>query len=565
VRALNPSIDASRLHRALIFRTFRRLLFDIKRTGRLAFCFTASADGHYVRAPTSIHCEHFVHDEEGVAMSTNNGIEQPGRASLVSVALTAMAITANHVYTLGVSALVLGIFLLVVSASLFMWYRRTGRTAALVGYLLMNAWIVVGFGAIKGLWGITLPIFAGTFLSSVSPAYAKPVFGPFWFEISGVLMFIGSAFVLYHALEIGPTRHRVPLATAAAIAFALTVPAFAASSRDTWVPPAQGVVKIGVIVPTEGPYAMLGNSFVKAVEMAKDDLRDTKYRYELVIRDSGPDPAKARGVIQRVVQVDKVDAIVGGISLIGQVTKPQATAARIPHLCVCTVSWIGDGGYNFTNIPSPAAEAERWVQEAQRRKITRIALLTQEYPSINNHVKALKGEAARVGLAIADEQRFDGSVTDFRPMIARAERTHPDVYYVEATEPALDLLGQQLSDASLHNVSAVVAPSLSEKPELFEGAWYTDSNLRDVAFKQRFEKKYPGIRFATHMMPYAYDSVNMIVQAFERGQNPAVYLRNLRTYDGTAGTLTKQPGSGNFASAPAVWVIANGKPLLLNR
>src|SRR5712691_8725182 len=140
-------------------------------------------------------------------------------------------------------------------------------------------------------------------------------------------------------------------------------------------------------------------------------------------------------------------------------------------------------------------------------------------------------------------------------MIARAERAHPDVYYVEALEPGLDLLGQQLSDAAIHNVSAVVAPSLSDKVELFEGAWYTDSNLRDVAFKKRFEDKYPGTRFATHMMPYAYDSVNMIVQAFERGQNTAVYLRNIRAYDGTAGPLTKQPGSGNFTSSPAVWVI----------
>ena len=90
-------------------------------------------------------------------------------------------------------------------------------------------------------------------------------------------------------------------------------------------------------------------------------------------------------------------------------------------------------------------------------------------------------------------------------------------------------------------------------------------NLRDPAFKQRFEQKYPETRFATHMMPYAYDSVNMIVQAFERGENPAVYLRNIRSYEGTAGVLTKARGEGHFASAPAVWTIASGKPALINR
>jgi len=62
--------------------------------------------------------------------------------------------------------------------------------------------------------------------------------------------------------------------------------------------------------------------------------------------------------------------------------------------------------------------------------------------------EALEAEARRAGVAVADEQRFDESVRDFRSIIERAQRTHPDVYYIEALEPALDLPGQQLSDAA---------------------------------------------------------------------------------------------------------------------
>jgi len=36
-------------------------------------------------------------------------------------------------------------------------------------------------------------------------------------------------------------------------------------------------------------------------------------------------------------------------------------------------------------------------------------------------------------------------------------------------------------------------------------------------------------------------------------------------YRGTAGKITKQAGSGNFRSAPAVWVINNGKPALADQ
>jgi ABC-type branched-subunit amino acid transport system substrate-binding protein len=333
--------------------------------------------------------------------------------------------------------------------------------------------------------------------------------------------------------------------------------------RDRWRRPASGVVRIGVVVPTRGPYAVLGTSFLRAVELARADLRGTRNTYQLVTVDVGSDPSQAGAAIRRAIQVDRVDAIVGGISLFGQVTKPFATAARIAHLCVCTVRSIGDGAYNFTNIPWPEAEATLWVREAQRRGIRTVALLTQDYPSIQGHVRALKAEAEARGLRVVSEQSFPGAATDFRALLGRARAAAPDVYYVEALEPTLDLLGEQLVAAGIRNVASVVAPSVSQRPELFEGVWYTDSDLEDLEFRRRFEAAYPGTQFATHMMPYAYDNFNLLVQAFERGEHPAVYLRNLTRYAGTAGPVTRERGSGNFQSDPAVWVIANGRPTLL--
>ena len=64
------------------------------------------------------------------------------------------------------------------------------------------------------------------------------------------------------------------------------------------------------------------------------------------------------------------------------------------------------------------------------------------------------------------------------------------------------------------------------------------------------------------MVPYAYDSFNMLVQGFESEQEVLSYLRGMTSYLGTADTITKQAGSGNLRSAPAVWMINNGKPVL---
>ncbi len=327
--------------------------------------------------------------------------------------------------------------------------------------------------------------------------------------------------------------------------------------------PESRVIKIGVIGPTSGPAAILGTSFQKTVELAKEDLRGTKYTYELIVEDSGATPEQAERAIKKLVEIDKVSAIVGGISKTGQIVQPYATAARIPQICVCSVSSIGDGEYNFTNIPLPEDEAVRWVEEARKRGIKSIALLTQDYPSIDGHVKALKEEAARAGIRVVYENRFAESTTDFRSAISEAQAASPDVYFVEAYTTPLDILGQQLKDVGVDNIASIVGPSLSAKPELFEGAWYTDSNIVDPAFIARFERRYPSQPFVTHMMPYAYASFNLLVQGFESGKDVAAYVRGVTEYESPAGKLTRQRGTGNFRSTPTVWVIKDGKPKLL--
>ena len=216
------------------------------------------------------------------------------RRSLLSVIVTAVLITVNHLYPLGTRALGLGAVLVVVPTGLLWWFRTTRSRVAFAGYLLMNLWIVVGFGVIKGLWKSALPVFLGTLLASVSTSFPRPTLGPVPFELSGILTFIGSLFVLYYGYrllranrdaaagaesETPTTRPPALLAASGLVALAVIAGAYAFTTQDRWIAPANGVVKIGVIVPASGPYAILGNSFLKAVEMAKSDLRSTKYQY----------------------------------------------------------------------------------------------------------------------------------------------------------------------------------------------------------------------------------------------------------------------------------------------
>ncbi len=331
------------------------------------------------------------------------------------------------------------------------------------------------------------------------------------------------------------------------------MPAF----QHRWEGPVK--VKIGVVVTTQGSAALLGSSFLKAIRLSQEDLKNTAHQYDLVVEEIAS-PDKAEPAIRKLIQTDKVNALVVGFSISGQIVKPYAEAAKIPLFCICSVGSLGDQLFTFTIMPLAEDEATQWVAEARRRGIKRIARLTQDYPSIDNHVRALKEEGAKAGIEFVYEDRFAGTGTDFRSSIAAARKASPDVYFVEGFNPALDMLGQQLRDAGVRSVASVVAFSISERPELFEGGWYTDSYV-SPEFKARLDRRYPGARLATHMMPYAYDSLKILVQGFERG-DVLNHIRGMTEYDGAAGKITKKAGTGNFRSAPAVWVIRNGRPVL---
>src|SRR5262245_51257104 len=72
--------------------------------------------------------------KEGLAMNSHNEIQRAGWPSVVAVALTAVLITVNHVFTLGSAAFLLGAILLGVPPALWSWFRRTGNRWAFAAY-----------------------------------------------------------------------------------------------------------------------------------------------------------------------------------------------------------------------------------------------------------------------------------------------------------------------------------------------------------------------------------------------------------------------------------------------
>jgi branched-chain amino acid transport system substrate-binding protein len=77
---------------------------------------------------------------------------------------------------------------------------------------------------------------------------------------------------------------------------------------------AQTTLKVGVILPLSGVSAVSGKAALNGIQLAADEVNAAgKVRLELVVVDDGTDPAKAVPAFTKLMTVDRVDIVIGGL------------------------------------------------------------------------------------------------------------------------------------------------------------------------------------------------------------------------------------------------------------
>jgi ABC-type branched-subunit amino acid transport system substrate-binding protein len=318
-------------------------------------------------------------------------------------------------------------------------------------------------------------------------------------------------------------------------------------------------VKIGVVASLTGPGAAFGQSAVKGIELAQRDLGKTDKEYKLIIEDDGGNPAKSASAAQKLINIDKVDAIISVSSGAGNAVKPIAEEAGVPHISNSSDLSIADTKTGFLLSLMPDDEAQAWLKEAQSRNIKRIVILSQNHPGVNITMDNIKKFASEYGIEVVYEEKFDSQTRDFKTSVAKAKQFTPDVYMIAVFPPLLEIVSKELIDQGQTNISSYAMIGVSSNLEMFEGKWYTDSYLSNIDFVQKFNKNFPDVRFNVRTAPANYDALNILVDGFEKNENMLVYLGNLEKYSGESGELTQKTNSHIFRISAGIWSIQDGK------
>ena len=313
-----------------------------------------------------------------------------------------------------------------------------------------------------------------------------------------------------------------------------------------------GPVKIGFIAPLTGDLSFLGQNIAKGLEMGVEEINRAGgvngRSVELILEDGKCNAKEAAIAAHKLVNVDEVVAIVGGVC--SSETLAAAPIAEGKTVMISPASSnpaITDAGdYIFRDYPSDvfqgAYAAEFAYNELGARRVATLYCLSDWCVALNNRFKQ---EFNELGGEIVIEESFDQGSKDLRTQLTKIKNANPDIiYFLSYTESGVVGLQQ--------------AKELGITTKIIGGDAWTDQTIPQRAgsasdgalfvevytpisneFRARMEA-FTGSDEVTVGTPQSYDALRILVGVMRKvGTNPEDIKNALYKvkYEGISGEI----------------------------
>lgn len=327
-------------------------------------------------------------------------------------------------------------------------------------------------------------------------------------------------------------------------------------------------INIGFILPLSGDWAFLGNGIRDAALLAKEDLKNKKYKYNLLFEDNQGELKNSATIGQDLINVKKVDALVSIISGVGMLLNPMAERAKVINFGICSNTEVAKGRFNFLNYLTAKQGVQKFIKEINARypKGLKLAVFAMNESGFSFIVEELIAKVKYSNIVVSSVNTYEPKTTDFRSQIIKASHETPEAVLILGLSPEIEIIAKQLKELgkSLPLVS-IESFGLAENKTVFEGQWFVVAAVPSKEFQARFQKQYN--RNITAGCGHAYDTLMLLAHAYESigdGKNkPATgkvveFLHKIDNYPGVLGQ-TSVDEEGIVYTEPSVKFILNGE------
>ncbi len=207
-------------------------------------------------------------------------------------------------------------------------------------------------------------------------------------------------------------------------------------------------IKIGALFALSGPAAFIGTPTKLVAEMAVAEINKAGgingQPIKLVMADTEGDPTKAVMAVKRLIEVEKVIALIGPTRTgTGMAIKPIVERARVP--IVMTVGGdpvIMEGGkfgtarYIFKAPQRSSTAVKKIYIYLQKHGVSRVAILTATDGFGQDGKRWLKKLAPAYGIKIVGEESFNPTDTDMSGQLRRLMTKRPQALICWTIGPA---------------------------------------------------------------------------------------------------------------------------------
>ena len=317
-------------------------------------------------------------------------------------------------------------------------------------------------------------------------------------------------------------------------------------------------IKIGALMSLTGALAPYGSPIANGAKLAVEQINAAGgvlgKQLELIIRDTGTSPDVGRDAASKLVQLDRVQAIVGALSsgvtiAASSVTIPAEVVLISPASSSPAIPALNDNDYVFRTVVSDAVQGVVMGRLAVILNYSKVSVIYVNNAYGKGLADVFKETFESLGGTVPVSVAYEENKASYRGEVEKATAAEPDAVFivgypvdgnkqiVEAVEAGYQ--GKFLFSDGMKGEGVAPGPACvsADNPGPIEGAYGTVASAGFQA--TQFDVDYADA-FGPSTVPYnyqAYDAVMVIALAMElAGDTSGESIRdNLRAVASPAG------------------------------
>jgi branched-chain amino acid transport system substrate-binding protein len=340
-------------------------------------------------------------------------------------------------------------------------------------------------------------------------------------------------------------------------------------------------IKIGFIGALTGDAASYGEPIKNSIELAVIDVNSSGgingRKIEMIYEDAKCSGKDAVSAVQKLINIDKVKIIIGGICSgeilsVASITESAKVLILSPGASSPDVTQAGD--FVFRNIPSDS-EGSQTLAKLIMEKYKTAAIISENSDYAQGNRKVFTSTVNTLkGTMVADENYAPGT-TDFRSILTKIKATNPDALVIN---PQTEIAGATIINQARElgiiapiygtvivagSKTAEIAGANAEGMIVFDAPGLREDNTKAVKFLADYTAKYGKPSFIEFYLGAGNDAVYIMAQAISKAGTDTEklrdYLYDLKSYNGVIGTYSFDENGDLTGIGSVIKIIKDGK------